>query len=106
MSTIYDYFVDPVVPGRLYQEITAAGLVGLENVVHNEGETPNNVHIYFASALSPADEATLDSTVAAHDPAPVIEPDPRAPLNRIITSAVDGSLIISSTTGNILEAAN
>ena len=101
MSTIYDYFVDPVTPGKLHQEIEDAGLTGLEAVVHKDGETPNNVHIYFASALSPGDESTLDSVVAAHDPAPVIDPDPLELINRVLTFA-DGSIVVSATDGNIL----
>lgn len=101
MSVIYDYFLAEVLPGKLHQEILDAGLATIESVSHNEGETPNNLHVYFSSALSGGDETTLDGVVAAHDPAPLVAPDPLDPVNRILTFA-DGSLVVSATDGNIL----
>lgn len=63
----YDYSKDPVVISRLLREIDAAGLPAPTGIVHNSGETPNDLHITFSSDLDSGQQTTLGTVVTNHN---------------------------------------
>lgn len=63
----YDYSKSSVQPSRLASEIVAAGLPTTTSITHNEGETPYDLHISFASDLDSGQQSTLATTVTNHD---------------------------------------
>jgi len=67
MATTYDYSKTPVQAERLHREIVAASLPAPTGIVWNSGETPYNLHITFASALTTGQQTTLAGVVTAHD---------------------------------------
>jgi hypothetical protein len=67
MATTYDYSKDPVQPARLEREIEEASLPTPTSIVHNDNETPYDLHITFASALTGPQETTLGTVVTNHD---------------------------------------
>jgi hypothetical protein len=71
---VYDFNKSAVVTERLHQEIVAAPLPAPIGITFNTGETPNNLHIEFTSALTAPQETTLGTVVTNHVANPVSPP--------------------------------
>lgn len=73
MTEIYDYDKSPVNVPRLTLEIEAEETIEktLEGITYNVGETPNNLHISFAEALTQGEQDALDTVVSTHGGSPL-----------------------------------